>query len=70
MPIFEYRCEECKEEFEELVFGSQEVACPNCGSRSVSKKLSIFGMSGVEKPFAGSSSGCTSCSKSTCSSCE
>ena len=70
MPIFEYRCEECKEEFEELVFGSQEVDCPNCGSRSVSKKLSLFGMSGVEKPFAGSSSGCTSCSKSTCSSCE
>jgi hypothetical protein len=27
-------------------------------------------MSGVEKPFAGSSSGCTSCSKSTCTSCK
>jgi hypothetical protein len=27
-------------------------------------------MSGVDKPFTGSSSGCTSCSKSTCSSCE
>jgi putative FmdB family regulatory protein len=69
MPIFEYRCEDCKEEFEKLVFGSQEIDCPNCGSRSVSKKLSLFGMSGVEKPFAGSDSGCTSCSKSTCSSC-
>lgn len=70
MPIFEYKCGSCGEEFEKLVFGSTEVRCPKCESAEVAKKFSTFGMSGVQKPFAGSSSaGCTSCSKSTCSSC-
>jgi putative FmdB family regulatory protein len=68
MPIFEYKCNACGEDFEKLVFGSQEVKCPKCDSKEVTKKFSVFGMSGVEKPFAGTSS-CTSCSKSTCSSC-
>jgi putative FmdB family regulatory protein len=70
MPIFEYICPACREEFEVLVFVSKEVSCPKCGSKDVTKKFSVFGMSGVEKPFAGSSSsGCTSCSKPSCSSC-
>ena len=70
MPIFEYKCGACGEDFEKLVFGSAEVRCPKCESGEVAKKFSTFGMSGVEKPFAGdSSAGCTSCSKSTCSSC-
>lgn len=70
MPIYEYKCEACGNEFEKLVFGSKEVECPSCSSSEVKRKLSVFGMSGVEKPFAGSSqAGCSSCSKSTCSSC-
>jgi putative FmdB family regulatory protein len=69
MPIFEYKCNSCGEEFELLVMGSKEVACTRCGSKEVTKKFSVFGMSGVEKPFAGSSSGCASCSKTSCSSC-
>lgn len=71
MPIYEYRCNACKEDFEKLVFGNRAVECPKCSSAEVSKKLSVFGMSGVEKPFAGASStGCTSCSKGSCSSCK
>ncbi len=70
MPIFEYKCNKCSEEFEKLVFGRQIVKCPQCDSGDIKKKLSAFGMSGVEKPFSGySSSGCTSCGKGTCSSC-
>ncbi|MEJ2183085.1 MAG: zinc ribbon domain-containing protein [Nitrospirota bacterium] len=69
MPIYEYRCGSCGHDFEKLVMGSQSIACPACGSEDVRKKFSVFGMSGVEKPFAGSSSGCGSCSKSSCSSC-
>lgn len=68
MPLYEYKCTACDEEFEKLVFGTQAVECPKCGTDQVKKKFSVFGMSGVEKPFAGSS-GCTSCSKSSCSSC-
>lgn len=70
MPIYEYVCLKCEQEFEKLVFSTTKVDCPKCGSGDVKKKLSVFGMSGVSKPFAGtSSSGCTSCSKSSCSSC-
>lgn len=70
MPIYEYKCTQCNEEFEMLVFGNKNVDCPKCMSSEVKKKLSVFGMSGVEKPFAGSSSDCTSCSKGTCGSCK
>ncbi len=69
MPIYEYICNACSEEFEKLVFGNKEVDCPKCSSKDIKKKMSTFGMSGVEKPHAGSSSGCSSCSKGTCSSC-
>lgn len=68
MPIFEYKCNKCCEDFEKLVFGNQKVICPNCSSGDITKKLSVFGMSGVENP---GSSGCSksSCGKSSCSSC-
>jgi len=68
MPIFEYRCNDCGEEFEELVsVQAPEVICIKCKSRNVKKKFSVFGMSGVEKQV---SSGCTTCSSSSCSSCK
>ncbi|MGW8272362.1 MAG: FmdB family zinc ribbon protein [Thermodesulfovibrionales bacterium] len=69
MPIFEYSCNVCRNDFEELVFGNRKVLCPKCHSENIRKKLSRFGMSGVEKPFSGESAGCTSCSKGSCSSC-
>ncbi len=68
MPIYEYVCRECEEEFEKLVFGSQKVTCPKCDSEDIRKKFSVFGMSGVEKS-SGGGSGCSSCSSSSCSSC-
>ena len=68
MPIYEYKCNDCGEEFEKLVFGSNpEVSCPKCNKSNIKKKMSAFGMSGVEKQ---TSSGCTSCAKSTCTSCK
>ncbi len=71
MPIYEYDCLKCKESFELLVRSSeQEIACPACGAREVSKKFSLFGMSGVEKPVTSSSGGgCSGCSGGSCSSC-
>jgi putative FmdB family regulatory protein len=44
VPIYEYRCEECGERFEELVAASTEIApaCPRCGSTSVSRLYSRF----------------------------
>jgi putative FmdB family regulatory protein len=71
MPIYEYKCNECDEDFEELVSGTNaEILCPKCKSGNVRKKFSLFGMSGVEKPVTSSTgAGCTSCSSSSCSSC-
>ena len=66
MPIFEYTCNACGEQFEKLVFGNQKVNCPKCDSEDIKKRFSLFGMSGVENP---GSAGCSSCSKTTCSSC-
>jgi putative FmdB family regulatory protein len=32
MPIYEYSCASCDNEFEVLVRGSEKPACPDCGS--------------------------------------
>ena len=45
MPIYEFECTNCSEEFEELVFGTAsiiELTCPECGSQDVVKKISTF----------------------------
>lgn len=46
MPLFEYKCQACGDPFELLVLKSdQPVACPNCGSTSVERLLSMFAVS-------------------------
>ena len=47
MPIFEYRCAKCKQEFERIVFSDQaEVECPKCGSQEAERLLSTFAVRG------------------------
>ena len=48
MPIFEYRCKDCKNDFEALVAASaaaQPRPCPECGGSNTSKLLSMFAAS-------------------------
>ena len=45
MPIFEYICQECRHEFEALVFGRDKAKCPKCESKKLSLQLSVFAMS-------------------------
>ncbi|MFQ5584175.1 MAG: zinc ribbon domain-containing protein [Calditrichia bacterium] len=61
MPIFEYRCSECGEKFETLVFSSssEDVECPACGSTPPEKLISMFASSG-DSAGGGSSASCTS----------
>ncbi len=41
MPIYEYICADCENEFEELVFSRDETPpCPKCGSKNVTKLMS------------------------------
>jgi putative FmdB family regulatory protein len=42
MPIFEFRCNDCGRDFEALVRGQAEPACPQCGSHGLTKQLSVF----------------------------
>lgn len=45
MPIYEYHCETCQDDFEVLVRTSADrdhVACPSCESGQVTKKFSAF----------------------------
>ncbi len=77
MPIFEYKCENCQYNFEELIFSSQkeEVRCPKCYSDNLKRLISIFGLGGEKggnfgsTELTGSSSGCGGCSASTCNGC-
>lgn len=62
MPIFEYKCDDCGEVFEELVSGQTEsVPCSKCKSDNVHRIISLISSKGI-------SSGCSSCEPSKCSS--
>jgi len=71
MPLFEYICQKCGEEFEELVLNaSEKVKCPKCSSSRVKKKMSVFAHKSGEN-FRPSTSGssCSTCSATSCATC-
>lgn len=41
MPLFDYYCTECKNEFEKLVKQNADIPpeCPKCGSKNTTKQL-------------------------------
>jgi len=43
MPVYEYHCRDCENQFEKLVrtFEPGEAKCPACGNSSVEKLLSV-----------------------------
>lgn len=79
MPIFEYVCNACQKEFEEIVLGGEQPACPACGSKDTTKLMSrgVFRTGGpivAGSPSASAvttrgKSACASCSGGNCSSC-
>ena len=42
MPIYEYACRACGNEFETLVRGGETPSCSRCASSELEKKLSVF----------------------------
>lgn len=52
MPIHEYLCQDCGEQFEKLVRGGDTPECPRCHSVSLEKKLSVFATAGGEESKA------------------
>ncbi len=65
MPIYEYHCQDCGEDFEVFVLSvskAEEAECPKCRSHNTKRKISLFGWAGSK----GSSSAVgSSCSTST-----
>lgn len=41
MPIFEYACQDCGQQFETLVRSGSVPACPHCHSTQLEKLLSV-----------------------------
>ena len=66
MPIFEFVCRDCEQNFEDLVFGTKldGVLCPVCGSDRVRKKISTFAakVGGDSASISLGSSSAASCS--------
>lgn len=79
MPIYEYLCDKCHHEFEEIVFGSQNPICPDCGSTQTHKLMSrpcchVNGDGGADGAYApaptgGGGGGCAGCTGGNCASC-
>ncbi len=59
MPIYTYRCNECRHEFEELVLSAsaeKEIVCPVCKTPSIERRMSAFATGkGTSAPAAGCS---------------
>lgn len=64
MPLYEYICEECSNEFEKMMRfdqADQKPVCPGCQSANTRKKLSVFSSKGTGAFSMGNSSS-SSCS--------
>ena len=48
MPIYEYKCNDCKKDFEKLVFAGDDknITCPECKTLNVAKKMSAVSFMG------------------------
>ena len=64
MPIYEYRCDECGAQFEELTSSSNKakVTCQKCSSKRVTRLLSTFAVGAQSAPAAPEPGPCGACS--------
>ncbi len=65
MPLYEFQCTDCKDDFEELVRSSAavaEVKCPHCGGQHVNRKVSLFASKAGGGPSLGPVPASSSCS--------
>ena len=74
MPIYEYACQKCQKEFEELILrsgGADDVHCPVCDSAEVKRLLSVTAIKTEAAFVSTKSSGgsCGSCHGGSCGSC-
>ena len=53
MPIYEFHCKGCGENFEKLSLPGKPdgLSCPSCGSQAVARQLSTFGVRACQGPL-------------------
>ncbi len=61
MPIYEYVCEGCAQDFEELVREGERPSCPRCGGERLRRKLSAFARPAAQAAPAPAAGACGSC---------
>lgn len=57
MPLFDYHCAACSDDFTELRKGTekdQPIDCPKCGSEKTHRQVSAFALGGGGSPSGGS----------------
>ena len=70
MPIYEFYCQGCDREFEELVLRRDEVIqCPACGSEEAERLLSAFAVTGDARKAGGSACGSCKPAAGKCAGC-
>lgn len=75
MPIYEYTCMNCSQEFDALRSmkdADAPILCKHCQSERTIRKISVFFASSAGRVVAGGSAsgaGCASCSGGSCSTC-
>ena len=70
MPLYEFSCSKCGAEFERILANSgSRTSCPECRSRKVKKKFSLFGSKVGGKFTSSSGSDCSSCQAKSCNNC-
>ena len=70
MPIYEYHCEKCGEDFECLMIGNDTPECCSCNSKKVKKLMSACGFvskgGGGETVSSSAGSSCSGCATTNC----
>ncbi len=70
MPIYEYVCQGCSENFETLVLGKEKVCCPKCSGEKLERQMSTFSHKDSDGVYTSSgSSSCSGCAASSCATC-
>jgi putative FmdB family regulatory protein len=73
MPIYEYVCVVCRNEFDllrRMDQADEPVECNSCGSRKTKRKLSLFNAQSGGKSVSGTSApSCSGCAGGSCSTC-
>ena len=72
MPLYEFACDACGKEFEELfrsVTERRRPKCPHCKSGNVHKLFSTFTLADGEASEGSGGGGCATCTASSCATC-